>query len=1455
MKRLAVLILTVATLAAPAAAHAELPGLLAELSPEGSATGSGAGEFHFATGIATNPDNGHIYVTDRGNFRIEEFTPWGVFVRAFGWGVDTGAAEFETCTTSSGCQAGIPGGGNGQFTSPNGIAIDSAGDLYVTDWGNLRVEKFDSEGNFLLAWGGDVVAQGPGDSGQDEVQELVIAATAGTFKLSFRDPLGDSATATTAPLPFNATAAQVEAALNGLATVASHGGSVSVSGGPGDGTGSSPYLIGFEGSLAGDDVPQLQVDRGALGVPAAGSRLVCSTDTHEVETYEYAWLRNGQPIPGATAPTYVTTPEDAGKAIQCQVFAINPNTGEVAISVPAHMVPPSPATAPPVPVNTRVDGGFSRLSVGSLGGEVITCDTGSWQNATSFSYRWYRNGVQIAGAVAPTYELKTGDLATRAAFQCVATGANAGGSVAAASGWIATNPVPTPPPPSASLPSRGTIAVSLEPVRTLAQGGGPEICRAAAGDACKAGEIGRADGQFLGWPLSSIDTGPGDIVYVGDGERIQKFEPDGAFKSQIALPGRTVYSLSVAPSGQIYVGYANLISSPPEPNAYQLDSSGELIRVLELGGTAPNGATAVGRPLALATDSAGNVYVAAGISDGHNYNQVLQFDPAGNALIPFGSYFPLGDSNTGAEFRGIATNGVGDVLVQFFDGDSFNLPPGEYLNIYGPGPIAYEPPPPADPEIVEQFAAKAGVDAAEVRAVINPNFWPDATYYVEYGTDPCEGGGCAETAPVLLTDKSLKSGLLTAPVKLSGLQEGTVYHYRFVAESGGGGPVLGPEQSFRTYRAAPASLPDGRAFELVSPINKDGGEVGTPGAASGGAEFSVQPLQAAPSGKAITYTSFTSFGQGGESAPAASQYLSRPLAGGLWQTANINPRFEAGFTRGPFVGFSEDLAHGAVIAIEPPLTADAIKGFPALYVRDNGSGELTAITTEAHEPQFGFANKRGYCLFFGGASADFDRVYFGANGALEPGDPVPPTELDFNLYEWSPSGGVQLASVLPDGTPAAPGKTNFGGSPAQQFCLTETLLMRHAVSAEGSKAFWTYDGSYEGAENPLFARLDGGQTVRLDKPNEGVAGAGGGGRYQDASADGTKVFFTTTKKLTAAPTKIGFPDLYRYDFEAPAGNRLEDLTPHTPEPANVQGVLGASADGSYVYFVAEGVLDTGANGEGETALAGASNLYAWHEGEGVRFLLRGVDAGPNPVKQTARLAPDGRHLAFLAGARAYLYDYEADVLTCASCNAAATKPLGAASLPGWSTPYQGPRYLSADGGRLFFQTLDRLSPNDENEEQDVYEFELPGRGSCTQASPAFNADAGGCQFLISSGQSDEPSYFLDASESGEDAFFSTREGLVYGDSDGRYDVHDARVGGSSPQPPPPSCEGEACRGPASAPPAAQTPGSLGFRSSGNPRPPRCRKGTHLVTRKGKARCVKNKRKHHRQGHRATKHRP
>ena len=105
--------------------------------------GAGAGQFEDPTGVATD-SSGNVYVPDYGNARIDEFSAAGSFIEAFGWGVNDGMNHFETCTST--CQDGIDGEGAGQIYSPEGVATDSSGDVYLADSSQSRIDEYGAGG-------------------------------------------------------------------------------------------------------------------------------------------------------------------------------------------------------------------------------------------------------------------------------------------------------------------------------------------------------------------------------------------------------------------------------------------------------------------------------------------------------------------------------------------------------------------------------------------------------------------------------------------------------------------------------------------------------------------------------------------------------------------------------------------------------------------------------------------------------------------------------------------------------------------------------------------------------------------------------------------------------------------------------------------------------------------------------------------------------------------------------------------------------------------------------------------------------------------------------------------------------------------------------------------------------------------------------------------------------------
>ena len=113
--------------------------------------GTEEGEFMGPWGIAVDPRNGDVYVSDQGNNRVQELSPSGAFIKMFGWGVSDGKPEFEICTKE--CRLGIAGAGNGQFDVMAGVSVDSSGNVWVADYGNNRVQEFNEKGEYVQKFG------------------------------------------------------------------------------------------------------------------------------------------------------------------------------------------------------------------------------------------------------------------------------------------------------------------------------------------------------------------------------------------------------------------------------------------------------------------------------------------------------------------------------------------------------------------------------------------------------------------------------------------------------------------------------------------------------------------------------------------------------------------------------------------------------------------------------------------------------------------------------------------------------------------------------------------------------------------------------------------------------------------------------------------------------------------------------------------------------------------------------------------------------------------------------------------------------------------------------------------------------------------------------------------------------------------------------------------------------
>jgi hypothetical protein len=1163
------------------AAHAETPpppiaqfAECADVPDTGIACGH-AGGVYVPRGIAVNPLTGNVYVADQANSRVSEFSPWGVFIRAWGWGVRDGAAELQTCTSATKCQEGLEGSGAGEFArGVVGIALDSVGDLFVVDANSHRVQKFDSEGHFLLMFGGGV-DQGP-------------------------HHLGDVCTA---------------------------------------------------------------------------------------------------------------------------VFIVE-------------------------------------------------------------------------------------------------------------------------------------------------------------GDTCGAGSVGSAAGQFGDWPYSSfIAVGPGDKVYVGDQERIQLFDVAGAYVESLPLPGETVQSLAVDKnSGDLYVTFVD-----PKPCTWGFpECSLDGVRKLSPAGVALATFPVID-PQALATDALGNVYVINGSDLGETATAVRKFSSAGTESTSFTFSADLVKSTALATSSACGVEGS-DIYISNLD-DIYH-PVGEFVGAYGPPPNASVcPPPKVPPVIASQYAVSANDNSALVKAAINPRFWPDTTYYVQYGTGSCYEGGCADEQPAApgakLTDTTTGQSATTPGIPLTGLKPDTIYHYRFVAVSSGGGPVRGvggevghdgaegtfttfpvpsgattdcPNQPFRA--GISALLPDCRAYEMVSPVEKAGSNIAAPETVTlnefNGQYYPARIDQATPEGEGITYSTGRAFGEA-ESAPWSSQYIARRDSVG-WSTQVINPPLDNISIYGsrsqeiPFRAFSEDLCSSWFQQqTTRTLTQGAPEGVPNLYRRrDCTDGGYELLTTAP--PAFPVPLNEEYLPEIQGATIDGAHSFVRANGALT--SDASPNDT-YQLYETSESGALRLVSVLPDGI-AANTNSSLGTARAGKGDFHNDSVTG-AISEDGSRVFWSARVEEHGSIT------DGGVYLRADplaEPSTGggcdeagractLAISGTGSVFWAASPDGSRVIYQTGEKL----------------FEAQIEEEGEELTSRSTEIAGgVDGLLGASTDTNRIYLVSSETLSPGEkNAEGLEAVLGKPNLYLYEAGATPAFTFittlstRELSEGGYSLdalassRRHSRVSPSGEQAVFVSQASLTGYDntdvnsgepdyevflYEAGMgagrLHCISCNPTGARPAGqkigqvsgqywaAAEIPGWAYRQHASRVLSDDGSRLFFESYDALLPSDTNGVRDVYEWERAAdqKGCNELGATLYVESAGGCLSLISSGQSPQASEFIDASSDGHDVFFTTNQSLVSEDP-GLVDLYDARIDGGFPVKTQASvCEGEACQS-APSPPSDATPASAIFSGPGD----------------------------------------
>jgi hypothetical protein len=578
-------------------------------------------------------------------------------------------------------------------------------------------------------------------------------------------------------------------------------------------------------------------------------------------------------------------------------------------------------------------------------------------------------------------------------------------------------------------------------------------------------------------------------------------------------------------------------------------------------------------------------------------------------------------------------------------------------------------------EIGAESATEVSATTAQLDAQINPLGFR-TEYRFEYGhTTAYENGS------VPVPGASAGSGVVPVAVEvaLTGLAPATEYHYRVVAHNecepladpGRQCVFKGSDHTFTTQGASTPGLIDGRAWELVSPPDKHGASLEMSTSESG-------LFQAAEDGDGISYFAeapITTAPAGARSF-AYTQLLSKRTGPGTWSTEEITTPQESvqGINSGSglteYKMFSNDLSTALVepqgaTPLSPPLSeAEAGHQERTPYLRQNiagAAGEYLPLLTRAdvlpgvkfggrpielrqgEQPPGGGGFEEG--THFVASTPDLSHVVLSAPLALTSGfkEGFTPEASATSLYEWS-AGALELVSILPDERPAAE-----AGLSSQLGNHDDAVL--GAISSAGTRVVFESSGA-NGEGKHLYLRDlalgKTGETVQLDVVQEGVVNPGTEDpTFLDASADGSRVFFLDTQRLTEGSTaqsgNTSSVDLYMCEIPVPTpgGNlecKLKDLSVplHAGEHADVLGAdLGVDQTGSYVYFVASGVLATGAT-EGSPnlyvhdTLSGETRLVATLSPEDQPDWLQPGEEEDEFTGITSRVSANGRYVAFMS---------------------------------------------------------------------------------------------------------------------------------------------------------------------------------------------------------------------------------
>jgi hypothetical protein len=1493
----------------------------------GSLGGTG-GQFSNASGLAVNQSGtggasaGDLYVVDTNNNRLQQLSSAGAPISASGYDVaasgpgNTGANEQQTVTVkatkgvfslsmtvanvtgvlTSGSNevteakvslgslhvgdaivgGGIPGGttitavGSGTLTLSANATLSNTVALTVTEntgaTGNGNLTEGSTEVTGLITKTGSFAVGKTVTGTGIPANTTILAVGPGTLTLSAAATSTVSQASLTATnIPYNASAAELQSALEALPGIGAAG--VTVTGGPGDATGSTPYTVTFSGGLlAGNDVAQMTSS--AAGLTEGTKTVTVATKT----------------VGGGAEVCKAAT--DVCKAATASAIAGGLSAPQgVAVDQASGLVYVTDQT------NRRID---------------VFSATGAFQGA----FGWK---VKVTGA-AEELQLCT-----------VATGCQAGtsggkaGQLAASVGYPAIDPttgnvvvadsanrrvdVYTPTITAGEITAiafqraYGWNVVSSGPDDT---GSEFEICNVVANptDVCQAGSSGSSPGQFSGTSPTRVAVGNAGSVYAVDNgnNRVQKFDSSGnpiavfASGQLSGEPSPTDVAVNPTNNRVLVVKPCNATICPgvtvaAERHVLEFDSVGTLLDTHAVGAGVENV-----RGMAFGSAS-GNIYLSS-TTGGQRVFILNTLVPPTVTMKPVSTF-----TGTTATFEGevnpqglpttyhfeYSPNGVEwtkapatDANLGFSDSSSHpvslavtGLSGSQLYHVrlvatksFGGGSatsseVTFTTPASAPGISGEQVTERQDTTAA-LQGAVNPEN-QETTYHFEYvDNEEFEAKGYANASKAPLSDASIGSG--NAPVTvsqaISGLLPDTKYHFRVVATNATD-TTEGTDHTFMTFPGQEVSqgcpneavrraqhttyLPDCRGIELVNQPDKGNQNIFS---RFEGVDGDVEPTMS-PDGDSVIWN--VNGSAPGATAPSKNAFIAERETEG-WQSHGLTPPAEEQLGEGNYSYRIEKAT--------PDLRHFLFSAGPSSF----GSPPVSIIRLDRERHQDILRLYPNVDLFHG----PWPEAHFGE--FTDDGEHALIINPETRQLEDLGGETPELISVMPGGGPSQCGLSANIGSTGQSFAgKSPSGNAAGANWRAGYRMMDVNDASrvyFEVAANGncggpfgLYERKRKSEETVLIDPGTG-SGITTSSEFIRSTPDGRHAYFTTLSKLDAADTN-STKDIYRWDEEAGQSTCLTCVVPNAAvliEPSNSALVM-ISNDFSHIYFKSEQQLVPGKGAVGQ------KNTYVLSEGT-----IRYVGGKAVAFREDAALSDDGNTMLFrsssLGGAQEltseqlatkcdeppsfqgipqlcrefFIYHDQTGSFECVSC-----RPGGVTTWMAGSpfTSEHSDFKLSADGSTAAFITLEELVPRDVNDAADVYEWREGKIRLITDGVSAFPEGFAASQVH---GVSDDGSVILFAAEA---------PGLTGFEQDGEPNLYEARInGGFEPPDLPAHCSEESCQGPLQAAPAQATAASAGFSGRGDAegaKPRHCRKGK--VRRHG--RCVSrhtHKRRHARASH-------